>query len=66
MYKVAVISLMQCKKVLMKCDLFYETKEYSHDFKIVVVLQNCMHGFNINSQVEETLPLWETQAHVGG
>jgi len=42
MYKVAVISLMQCKKVLMKCDLFHEMKEHSHDFKIVVVLQNCM------------------------
>jgi len=42
MYKVAVISLMRCKKVLMKCDLFHEMKEHSHDFKIVVVLQNCM------------------------
>ena len=42
MYKVAVISLMQCKKVVMKCDLFHEMKEHSHDFKIVVVLQNCM------------------------
>jgi hypothetical protein len=40
-YKVAVISLMQCRKVLMKYDLFYEMKEHSHDFKIVVVLQNC-------------------------
>jgi len=26
----------------MKCDLFHEMKEHSHDFKIVVVLQNCM------------------------
>ena len=42
MYKVAVISLMQCKEVLMKCDLFHEMKENSHDFKIVVMLQNCM------------------------
>jgi hypothetical protein len=42
MYKVAVISLMQCKKVLMKCDLFREMKEHSRDFKIVMVLQNCM------------------------
>ena len=42
MYKVTVISLMQCKKVLMKCDLFHEMKEHSHDFKTVVMLQNCM------------------------
>jgi hypothetical protein len=41
MYIVAVISFMECKKVLMKCDLFHEMKEHSHDFKIVVVLQNC-------------------------
>ena len=26
----------------MKCDLFLEMKEHSHDFKIVVMLQNCM------------------------
>jgi len=26
----------------MKCDLFHEMKEHSHDFKIAVVLQNCM------------------------
>jgi len=26
----------------MKCDLFHEMKEHSHDFKIVVLLQNCM------------------------
>jgi hypothetical protein len=42
MYKVAVISLMQCNKVLIKCDVFYKMKEHSHDFKIVVVLQNSM------------------------
>ena len=30
------------QKDLMKCDLFHEMKEHSHDFKIVVVLQNCM------------------------
>jgi hypothetical protein len=39
MYKVAVIILMQCKKV-MKCILFNVMKEHSHDFKSVVVLQN--------------------------
>jgi hypothetical protein len=42
MYKVAVSSLMQCKKLSMKCDLFHEMKEHSYDFKTVVVLQNCM------------------------
>jgi hypothetical protein len=41
MYKVAVISLMHCKKVLMKCDFFHEVKEHSQDFKTVVMLQNC-------------------------
>ena len=30
------------QKDLMKCDLFHEMKEHSHDFKILVVLQNCM------------------------
>jgi len=30
------------QKDLMKCDLFHEMKEHSHDFKIVVMLQNCM------------------------
>jgi hypothetical protein len=33
MYKVAVISLMQCKKVSMKCVLFHVMKEHGHDFE---------------------------------
>jgi len=41
-YKVAVISLMKCKKVVMKCVLFHVMKEHSHDFKSVVMLQMCM------------------------
>jgi len=42
MYRVAVISLMQCKKVVMKCILLHVMNEHSHDFKCVLVLQNCM------------------------
>ena len=42
MYRVAVISLMHCKKVVMKCILLHVMKEHSHDFNSVVVLQNCM------------------------
>ena len=42
MYRVAVISLVQYKKVVMKCILLHVMNEHSHDFKIVVVLQNCM------------------------
>ena len=42
MYRVAVISLMQCKKVVMKCILLHVMNEHSYDFNSVVVLQNCM------------------------
>jgi hypothetical protein len=42
MYRVAVISLMQCRKVVMKCVLLHVMNGNSHDFKSVVVLQNCM------------------------
>jgi hypothetical protein len=42
MYRVAVISLMQCKKVVMKCILLHEMNGHSCDFKILIVLQNCM------------------------
>jgi hypothetical protein len=42
MYRVAVISLMECKKVVMKCVLLHVMNENSHDFQSVVVLQNCM------------------------
>jgi len=42
MYRVAVISLMQCKKVVMKCILLHVMNGHSHDFNSVVVLQNCM------------------------
>jgi hypothetical protein len=42
MYRVAVISLMQCKKVVMMCILLHVMNEHSHDFKSVVVLQNCI------------------------
>jgi hypothetical protein len=41
MYRVAVTSLMQCKKVVMKCILLHVMNEHSHDFKSVL-LQNCM------------------------
>jgi hypothetical protein len=41
MYRVAVISLMQCIKVVMKCMLLHVMNEHSHDFKSVV-LQNCV------------------------
>jgi hypothetical protein len=42
MYRVAVISLMQCRKVAMKCIVLHVMNEHSHDFKCVVVVQNCM------------------------
>jgi hypothetical protein len=42
MYRVAVISLMECKKVVMKCILFNVMNEHSHDFKSVLLLQKCM------------------------
>jgi hypothetical protein len=42
MYRVAVISWMQCKKVVMKCILLHVMNEHSRDFKSVVVLQNFM------------------------
>jgi len=42
MYRVAVISLMQCKKVVMKCILLHVMNWHSHDFNSVLVLQNCM------------------------
>jgi hypothetical protein len=42
MYRVAVTSLMQCKKVVMMCVLLRVMNEHSHDFKSVLVLQNCM------------------------
>jgi hypothetical protein len=42
MYRVAVISLMQCKKVVMKCILLHVMNEHGHDFKSVVLLQSCM------------------------
>ena len=42
MCRAAVISLMQCKKVVMKCILLHVMNEHSRDFKHVVVLQNCM------------------------
>jgi hypothetical protein len=41
MDRVAVISLMQCEKVVMKCILLHVMNEHSHDFKSVVLLQNC-------------------------
>jgi hypothetical protein len=40
MYRVAVISLMQCRKVVMKCILLHVMHENSHDFKSVLLLQN--------------------------
>jgi len=45
MYRVTVISLVQCKKVVMKCVLLHVMNEHSHDFKSVVELQNCMGLF---------------------
>ena len=42
MCRAAVISLMQCKKVVMKCILLHVMNEHSCDFKHLVVLQNCM------------------------
>jgi hypothetical protein len=42
MYTVAVISLMQCRKVVMKCILLHVMNEHSHDFKSVMLLQNCL------------------------
>ena len=40
--RAAVISLMECKQVVMKCILLCVMNGHSHDFKSVVVLQNCM------------------------
>jgi hypothetical protein len=42
MYRVAVISLMECKKVVMKCILLHVMNEHSHDFRSVLLLQNGM------------------------
>jgi hypothetical protein len=44
MYTVAVISLMQCKKVLMMCILLHVMNEHSHDFKCNGVTE--LHVFN--------------------
>jgi hypothetical protein len=43
-YKVSVISFMQCKKVVMNFVLFHVMKEHGCDFKSVVVTE--LHGFN--------------------
>jgi hypothetical protein len=44
MYGVAVISLMQCKKVVMKCILLHVMNEHSRDFKCVGVTE--LQSFN--------------------
>jgi hypothetical protein len=41
-HTVAIISLMQYKIIVTKCMFLPVTKEHSQDFKIVVMLQNCM------------------------
>ena len=41
-YKVAVISLLQCKKVVMKFVLYHLMKERGLDFKNVLMLQSSM------------------------
>jgi len=45
MYKVAVIILMQCKKVVMKCILLYVVIEHSHDLKEFGGVTE-LHGIN--------------------
>jgi len=34
--------MMQCKVVVMNCDVLRVMKEHCHDFKSMVMLQNCM------------------------
>jgi hypothetical protein len=45
MYSVAVISLMQCKKVVIKCILLHIMNQHSHDFKSGGGGTE-LHGFN--------------------
>jgi hypothetical protein len=42
MYRVAVISLMECKKVVIKYILLNVMNEHNHDFRSVLLLQNVM------------------------
>ena len=34
--------MMECKMMVINCVVFHVMKEYSHDFKSMVILQNCL------------------------
>jgi len=36
------MNMMQCKMAIINCVVLHVTKEHGHDFKSVVMLQNCM------------------------
>ena len=73
--KAAIISLIQCKMLLMNCVLFCVMKEHRDDFKGIVVLQNCMglvigepgsssvpcddEGIEVNTKAEEAIDIKE-------